>query len=512
MNAKSSLMEFLRTHADALAQRAVEHLALTGITLVLASTIGLALAILTYRRNGLRGAVLGVCSMLQTVPGIALLVIMLALCGRIGMLPALCALVLYALLPIVQNTLVGLHALDPALVEAARGIGLNRRQRLWYVRLPLALPFILAGLRTAAVQTVGLATLAAFIGAGGLGQFINRGLFLSDTRLILLGAVPAALMALVLHAILGLASYAAAPTLPKARQRVGALGAAFAIGACAMFTVLFLPHTKSSSMQVVIGSKNFTEQLIVAEMVAQKIEQDTELRVIRRFGLGGSLVLHQALLEGQIDLAVEYTGTALSAILHHAPLADPAHAFTAVREAYATQFDIRWLPPLGFNNSYVLAVNAASPRMHQVRRISQLAEKAPRLLAGFDFEFAERPDGYAGLKKRYGLKFARVVDMHPDLMYAALQRGEVDVISAYATDGRLAQPDLVALVDDRHFFPPYQAAIEVREAALAAHPALPAALDALSGRVSNERMRRANAAVDRGELSIEQAASQLLRE
>lgn len=511
MSRTSGFWEFLDAHSDALLQRTAEHLALTGMTVTMALLIGLGLAVLTYRHSGLRNLLTGVCSIMQTIPGIALLVIMLALCGRIGMMPALFALVLYALLPIVQNTLAGLHALDPTLADAAQGIGLNRWQRLWFVRLPLALPFITAGLRTAAVQTVGMATLAAFIGAGGLGQFINRGLFLSDTRLILLGAVPAACLALVLHGILGFASFAATPARSKVHKRLASIAAGAAIAACALFTALFLPASASPENQITIGSKNFTEQLIVAEMVAQQIERSTTIPVVRKFGLGGSLVMHRALTEGQIDLAVEYTGTALSAILHQPPLSDPSRSFDAVRDAYA-EYGIRWLKPLGFNNSYVLAIDRSNPRLRNAHQISDLATNNATLTAGFDFEFAERADGYAGLKKTYGLRFMRVVDMHPDLMYAALKRGDVDVISAYATDGRLADPGLIRLGDDRHFFPPYEAAIEVREATLAAHPGLEEVLSALSGRLTDARMRAANAGVDQGKLTIEQAARQLLNE
>jgi len=504
-------MAFLHAHAPALAQRTAEHLALTGATVALAFLLGVSLAVISYRHRGLRAALLGLCSILQTVPGIALLVIMLAVCGRIGMLPAMCALVLYALLPIVQNTLVGLSGVSPSLAEAARGLGLSRWQRLWYVRLPLSLPIMLAGLRTATVQTVGMATLAAFIGAGGLGQFINRGLFLSDTRLILLGAVPAALMALFLHVILGLAGTAVLPAASRRRKRLAFAMCSIALAGAALFTLAFLRISTPVANQIVIGSKNFTEQLIVAEMVAQHLEHTTDLHVVRRFGLGGSTVLHRALREGQIDLAIEYTGTALSAILHQPPLADATQVFPTVRDLYAERFALRWLPPLGFNNSYVLAVSKAG-HTGALHTISDLAARSGQMVAAFDFEFAERKDGYAGLKKAYGMKFARVVDMHPDLMYTALKRGEVDVISAYATDGRLAQPDLVRLEDDRHFFPPYEAAIVVREDALAKHPGLAPSLSALSGTLTDERMRAANAAVDRGKSSIEQAAALLLKE
>lgn len=511
MSASETVREFLHSHAAALATRLAEHAQISAMAILLASIIGVALAMATYRRRAWWVPLLAIAGMLQTVPGIALLVIMMALFGRIGAVPALSALTLYALLPIVQNTLVGLHSLSPMLSEAARGLGLNRWQRLRFVRLPLALPVMIAGLRTAAVQTIGLTTLAAFVGAGGLGQFINRGLFLSDNGLILLGAIPAALMALLAHFLIGLLGVAATPHRSR-RQRRWALGAALG---CTLLTTLavlhFLPAAPASPDSTIrIGSKNFTEQLIVAEMVAQQIERQTKLHVERRFGLGGSSVMHQALVDRTIDLGVEYTGTALGAILHRSMQTDPAAVFATVRDAYAEKFQLNWLKPLGFNNSYQLAVREDDPVMRGVRTISALTAHAATLTAAFDFEFAERADGYAGLRDAYGLRFARVLDMHPDLLYTALKKGNAQVISAYATDGRLEQPGLRVLRDDRHFFPPYQAAIVVSQASLRAHPELKPALEALSGRLDDARMRQLNAAVDAHRMRVEEAAAAAL--
>ncbi len=504
-------MSFWHEHASALAARLAEHMALSGTALVIAFALGLLLAVLTHRRRVLWGPLLAVAGMLQTVPGIALLVIMMALFGRIGALPALWALVLYALLPIVQNALVGLNGLPPALGEAARGLGLSRWQRLWLVQLPLAVPTILAGLRIAAVQTVGLATLAAFVGAGGLGQFINRGLFLSDTRLILLGAIPAALLALYLYFLLGLLERAATPVC-SLKQRRWALGLAGAMLTLALGGILWLPGTHAPAADTVtVGSKNFTEQLIVAEMVAQQIETHTKLHVVRRFGLGGSSVMQQALRDGAIDMGVEYSGTALRAILHRPVPTDRRAVLPLVQQAYTQQFGLRWLAPLGFDNSYELAVRTDDARLAGVRSISALVQQAPQLTAAFDFEFAERDDGYAGLQRAYGLHFGKVVDMHPDLLYAALRAGNADVISAYATDGRMAQPGLRALADDRHFFPPYAASVVVSAACLQAHPELGPVLDALSGKLDNARMRALNAAVDSRQMRVEQAAAQALK-
>ena len=510
----TSVMAFLHAQSPILLTRTAEHLQLTGLTLLLAFSVGVTLAVFASRHAFTRNLLLASVSMLQTVPGIALLVMMMALFGRIGTVPALAALFLYALLPIVQNTLTGLAPLPPELAEAAKGIGLTTFQRMRYVRLPLAMPMMLAGLRTSAVQTVGLATLAAFIGAGGLGQFINRGLFLSDTRLILLGAVPTTLMALLIHGWVSLIGWSADVTKSPRLRRGAMLAALILLVALGAFTagVLYQPAGRSAEQRIVIGSKNFTEQLIVAEMLAQTIERHSSLSVERRFGLGGSPIIHRALVQGTIDMAVEYTGTALAGILHLPTPEDHALVFPIVQTAYHQQFVLEWLPPLGFDNRYVLAVRTDDARLTDITTLSALKAAAPALTAAFDFEFAERDDGYKGLRSRYGFAFGSVIDMHPDLLYGALADKRADVISAYATDGRLMNRGFRILMDDQHLFPPYEAAVVIRSATLKAHPELKNILLRLSGSLSSERMRALNAAVDAKRLSVEQAASQALQE
>jgi osmoprotectant transport system permease protein len=443
-----------------------------------------------------------VISLLQTVPGLALLVMMMALFGTIGAVPALASLVLYALLPIARNSLTGMTAVSPGLAEAARGIGMSRWQELWRVRLPLSIPSTIAGLRTAAVQAVGLATLAAFVGAGGLGQFINRGLFLADMRLVLLGAIPAALLALLMDGTIALVEYAIQPGRRWSRKTwIAAFGAGFLLclmGGASLYAIV-KPAQSAGVPRVTIGSKNFTEQLIVAEIIAQWIEAQSEIPVKRAFQLGGTKIVHQALLDGQIDLAVEYTGTAWMSILGNdftsAPLSADGLA-ADVRRNYHEKFALNWLVPLGFNNSYCLAVARANPSVRGVQTISGLARRAKGLRAGFDFEFAGRSDGYRGLKARYGLNFQSVRDMHQDLMFEMLLDGHVDVISAYSTDGRLDEQRFRLLVDDLNFFPPYEAGIVVREEILRQFPSLGPALRQLAGALDDQTMRRLNAQAD----------------
>ncbi|MHC4090446.1 MAG: glycine betaine ABC transporter substrate-binding protein [Planctomycetota bacterium] len=257
-----------------------------------------------------------------------------------------------------------------------------------------------------------------------------------------------------------------------------------------------LTRTVPAADVVRIGSKNFTEQEILGELVAQLIERHTGLRVERKFGLGGTGVCQAALVVGELDIYVEYTGTALLNVLKADPPSDRDEVFRTVAKAYREQFDLQWLPPMGFNNTYAITVRAGHADEHGWRTIDDLADVANGLSAGFTAEFMERPDGYPGLRRAYGLEFRRTADLDPGLMYKALAEGQVDVICAFATDGRLAAYNLRVLADDRGFFPPYDAAPVVRNELLEQHPEVRDALVALAGTINDATMRRMNYAVD----------------
>lgn len=263
-------------------------------------------------------------------------------------------------------------------------------------------------------------------------------------------------------------------------------------------SLLFLTACRSARADnVVIGSKNFTEQIILGELLAQQIEAHTPLHVDRRFNLGGTLLCHQALLAGGIDLYPEYTGTALTAILNEKPSGDAAAVFQKVRDEYHNRFGLKVEPPLGFNNTFAIVVRGSDAARLHLHSISDLVPYEKQWRAGFGYEFMERPDGYQGLAKVYGLHFAaepHVMDL--GLLYRALEEKQVDVIAGNSTDGLIATLGMVVLEDDRHFFPPYEAVPIVREAALKAHPELNAALDALAGKISEDEMRSMNYAVD----------------
>jgi len=244
---------------------------------------------------------------------------------------------------------------------------------------------------------------------------------------------------------------------------------------------------------VVVGSKNFPEQALLGEILAQQIESHTHLPVIRRFYLAGSYICQQAMLSGRIDLYVEYTGTALTAILHDPIEADPAAVFGRIQREYKQRFHFDVLPSLGFNNTFALVIRGEDARRLKLKTISDAARYTPEWRAGFGYEFMERPDGYPGLARVYGLKFAappRILDL--GLLYRALLDHQVDLIAGNSTDGLLSARDLTVLEDDKHYFPPYEAVTVVRAQAFTLHPELRDAIAALSGKISDEEMRKMN--------------------
>jgi len=381
-----------------------------------------------------------------------------------------------------------------------------------------------AGIRTAAVVGVGIATLSAFIGAGGLGQFINRGLALSSTPLIILGAVPAAMLALIVDFTIAATEWGLRPTRQadktslKAKLKPVALALPLILIIAGLVAYLFptgLRHPQAASPEgeprtVRIASKNFTEQLILGELMAQLVEANTELTVKRKFNLGGTMICHGALTSGEIDIYAEYTGTGLTAILKQDVIADPDQALRVVRKAYRERFDAEWLEPFGFNNTYAVTVRKDDARDHGWHTISDLVEDAASLRAGFTSEFAERPDGYPGLRKAYGFGFSEVRDLDPAIMYQAIANREVDVICAFATDGRIAAYNLQLLEDDWAFFPPYHAAPVVRRESLNAYPQLRPVLARLAGVLNDVTMRQLNYEVDEHKRAPREVARQFL--
>jgi osmoprotectant transport system permease protein len=443
----------------------------------------------------LAAPLVGIANVVQTVPSLAMFGFLLPvpLIGGVGARAALVVLVLYALLPILRSTIVGITGIDRSVREAGLAMGMTERELLRQVELPLALPSIIAGVRVAAVVGVGSATIAAAIGAGGLGQYIYRGLSMVDSTVILAGAIPAALLALAVDGTLLWLERELSPRR-RARPRRAALAVAGALAAIALGGGALMAARASGV--IVVGSKNFTEQLILGEIVAQTIEREAGLSVRRRLNLGGTLICDRALLAGDIDVYVEYTGTALTAIFQQPPSTDRTGVTAAVRDLYAGS-GRTLLSPLGYDNTFAILVRGADAREHGLRTIDDVARVAPRWRAAFGYEFLERPDGYPGLARTYGLAFRgppQVMDL--TLTYRALASGQVDLIAGDATAGLISSLDLVQLEDNRHYFPPYDAVPVARAATLHRYPQVRLALEGLSGRISAADMREMNHAAD----------------
>ena len=502
-----SFWRFLQQNWPELGEHLREHLWLVFISTLIAVAIGLPTGILLTRKKSLRGPILGIASVMQTIPSLALFgfLIPLPFIGGIGARTAIVALVLYSLLPIIRNTVTGILGVDPNVREAAVAMGMSGGQVLWQVELPLAMAVIITGVRVALVIAIGVTTIAAAVGAGGLGVFIFRGIRQFDNNLLLAGAVPAALLALTADFGLGLVERYFSVTRRRATSSLRWKG--FAVCAAIVIVATLIVGLYNSfgespfkvlrrqPERVVVGSKDFTESAILGEIVAQMLEA-RGVTIERKFELGGNLP-HEGLLAGKIDIYPEYTGTSYTAILKHAPITDPRAVYDQVKQEYAEKFQVALSEPLGFDNTFAILVRGAEARRLKLKTISDAAPYARNWRAGFGQDFMSRADGYPGFVKAYGLKFAdQPREMDLSLTYIALSSGKVDLIAGNSTEGRIAKLDLVQLEDDRHYFPPYEGVYLVRSDSLSRMPTLSEVLGKLAHSISTEEMRHLNYEVD----------------
>lgn len=503
----SAWVEFLKANWQDIVTLMGEHLMLVLISTSIAVSIGIPLGILLSRRPRLRTPVLGLANVMQTVPSLALFgfLIPLPFIGGIGARTAIVALVLYALLPVIRNTVTGILGVDKNVREAAVAMGMTNRQILWQVEMPLAMSVILTGVRVAVVIAVGVATIGGLIGAGGLGTYIWRGLRQYDNHLLLAGAVPAALMALAADFELGLLEKRFAVGVGQETKKAnlmvrtlgwGVLGLILFVGA---FTLWRSTHTTSgvtgNRPRVVVGSKDFTESLLLAEIFAQMLEA-RGVEVVRTFELAGN-VPHESLINGQIDAYPEYTGTSYMAILKHPLNTDARAVYETVKRDYAEKFSAEVSPPLGFENTFAVLVRGADARRLNLKTVSDAVPHARNWRAGFGQDFMSRADGYPGFARTYNLQFAaQPSEMDLSLTYRALATNQVDLIAGNSTDGLITMLDLVQLEDDRHYFPPYEAVILIRRDTTARVPAAMEVLSLLGGKLSTEEMRHLNYEVD----------------
>ena len=486
------LLSFWIDHRAELWTMIEQHVLLVVLSTSIAIAIGVPAGIAAVHRPRIGRPFAGLASITQTIPSLALLgfLLPLPLVGGVGPRVAVVALILYALLPVLRATVAGLKTIDPSVLEAGVAMGMTPRQLLWIVELPLALPAIVAGIRVATVITIGTATIAAAVGAGGLGEYIFRGLSMVDATVILAGAIPAAALALAADGALSWLER----RLSSRRSGRSSLPLLVVGSACLLAGLVVAGRATSGPDTIVVGSKNFTEQVLLGELLAQTLER-SGVRVTRKLNLGGTFICDRAIRAGDIDVYVEYTGTALAAILHDEVGRDPAVVLARTRELYARN-GLSVLPPLGFNNTFAILVRRADAEALGLRTIGDLRAVAARWTPGFGYEFLERADGFRGLSAAYGLRFRRPRVMDLTLMYRALATGEVDVVAGDATNALIDALDLEMLEDDKRYFPPYDAVPVVRSAVLLRDPTVAAAITRLAGRISAGEMRAMTHAVD----------------
>ncbi|MDR7075519.1 osmoprotectant transport system permease protein [Neobacillus niacini] len=493
-----------------------QHIYLSVISVLIAVIIGIPLGILISREPKLSKPIIGTTNVIQAVPSLALLGFLIPFIG-IGSAPAIVMVVLYSLLPIVKNTYTGLTNIDSDILEAAKGIGLTKSQTMKKVQLPLAFPMIMAGIRISAVTAVGLMTIAAFIGAGGLGYLVFSGVQTVDNYMILAGAIPACILALLIDFIVGkLETSFSYTNKQKSSSKVSRKVKKLVIGFASMIIVVGGAFTVYSQVnaadKIVIGSKNYSEQLILGNMLADLVESKTELEVERKLNLGGTQVAFGAINSGDIDAYVEYTGTGLVNILKQSPQSDSDKVYDYVKKEFKEKYGIDMLKPLGFNNTYAIAVRQDTAEQFNLNAVSDLANISDGLIMGPTIEFANREDGLNGLETAYNMKFKDVQAVDGGLRYTALDNHKSDVIDAFSTDGLIEEFGLKVLEDDKNFFPPYYAVPIVKEETLEKHPELKEALNLLAGTLTDDKMRNLNYKVDSLKESPAKVAKEFLQE
>ena len=494
-----------------------QHVLLSAAALLLGLAVSAPLVLLARRSARIRWPILAFVSVVQTVPSLALLALfyplLLALSSlslkvfghgfaALGFLPSLLALTLYSMLPIVRNGVTGLLNIDPAVLEAARGVGMTARQSLFRVELPLAMPVLMAGVRTSAVWVIGTATLSTPVGQVSLGNYIFSGLQIENWVSVLFGCLSAVALALIADQLLALVENGVATRRPR---RVW-LGLILLVAGVAAAVAPSISATKSA---YVIGAKSFSEQYILAELMADRVARAGSTAT-QRVGLG-SVIAFKALANNEIDAYVDYSGTVWANVMGRTDSPPRAQMLTEMQRALNEKYGVTLLGTLGFENAYALALKRERATALNLRTIDDLARHAGELRLGTDFEFLARPE-WAALRDRYGLAFREQRQYQSTFMYRAVANAEVDVISAFSSDGRIAAYDLVVLEDPKQVILPYDAIVLL--APRRAHDeALQRALMPLLGAVPIDLMREANQMVDRDEnkLSPAQAAQWLER-
>ena len=441
----------------------IEHIQISFIALLIATAIAVPLGILLTKTKTISEIVMNIAAILQTIPSLALLGLMIPLFG-IGRVPAIIALVVYALLPILRNTYTGIKEVDPSLIEAAKGIGMKPFRRLTKVELPIEMPVIMAGVRTAMV-------------------LILLGIDRNNASLILLGAIPAALLAIIFDLIL------------RFMAKLSYKNLLMTLGVIVMIIILAIaiPMFAQKGDKITLAGKLGSEPSIITNMYKILIEEETKNTVEVKDGMGKTAFLFNALKSDDIDGYLEFTGTVLGELTKE-PLKskEEKKVYEQAKQSLEKKYQMTMLKPMKYNNTYALAVKRDFAKQHNIRTIGDLNKVKDQLKPGFTLEFNDRPDGYKAVQKAYNLNLDNIRTMEPKLRYQAINKGNINLIDAYSTDAELKQYDMVVLKDDKHVFPPYQGAPLFKESFLKKHPEIKKPLNKLENKISDEDMQMMN--------------------
>lgn len=486
----------------------LEHLEISLVSILIAILLGGLVGILISEFQKTAKPALGVINFLYTIPSISMLGFLIPFSG-VGNATAIIALTIYALLPMVRNTHTGITNVDLSILEAAKGMGSTKTQILFKIKLPLAMPVIMSGIRNMATMTIALAGIASFIGAGGLGVAIYRGITTNNAAMTMDGSLLIALLALVTDVLLGFIEKRIGKHSVKAKK-ANKIMAIIAAILCLSIAGSVLISTRQKDT-IHIATKPMTEQYVLGEMLDILIEQDTDLNVQLTQGVGGGTSnIHPAMESGEFDMYPEYTGTGWNMVLKHDGLYTE-DLFGELEKEYSQRFHMKWAGMYGFNNTYGLAVRREIAEKYNLKTYSDLKSAAGSLTFGAEYDFFEREDGYDALCEAYGLHFGKTMDMDIGLKYQAINQEKIDVMVIFTTDGQLSASDVVILEDDKHFYPSYVCGNVIRTELLEKYPELEDVLAKLGGLITDSDMAAMNYSVETENKEPREVAEEFLR-
>ena len=504
----NQLMKLLTEDFEFFTNLTIEHILISLLAISIASVLGIILGIIISEYRRFSGLILGTVNILYTIPSIALLGFFITITG-VGNTTALIALIIYALLPIIRSTYTGIVNINPLIIEASEGMGSTKLQQLFKVKIPLALPVLMSGIRNMVTMTIALAGIASFVGAGGLGVAIYRGITTNNSAMTFLGSLLIAILALVFDFILGLIERRLTNHKRikyKINPKLIILG---------LFIVIFGAYFSLNSKKnktINIATKPMTEGYILGQMLTELIEQDTDLKVNITNGVGGGTSnIHPAIVKGEFDLYPEYTGTSWEAVLKKEASYDESK-FDELQKEYKEKYNLEYVNLYGFNNTYGLAVNKDIAEKYNLKTYSDLAKVSNNLIFGAEYDFFEREDGYKELQEVYNMNFKKQIDMDIGLKYQAMKDKKIDVMVIFTTDGQLAISDVVVLEDDKKMYPSYRAGTVVRSEILSEYPELKPVLEKLNNILDDKTMADLNYQVESEGKKPEDVAREYLQE